>query len=232
MHKLPWDFEIQTNHLISPRRPDQIIIDKKKRTCRIVDFAAPADRRVRLKESEIKDKYLDLARELKKLWNMKVTIIPIVIGALGTVTKGLIQGLEDLEWRPSKQLHYWGRPEYWDESWRLEKTFYQTPSSNAGMKNAQGIIIIIIIITIIIMVLQSWIINCLKTYKISDEVMNFNQENPENLESGIESRREKLSWNEGPKRYTSGRCTLTVTIHNCHDATQPHNQKMHGRIQT
>ena len=34
-------------------------------------------------------KYLDLARELKKLWNMQVTIIPIVIGAFGTVTKGL-----------------------------------------------------------------------------------------------------------------------------------------------
>ena len=35
---------------------------------------------------EKKDKYHDLARELKKLWNMKVTIIPIVIGAFGTVT--------------------------------------------------------------------------------------------------------------------------------------------------
>ena len=33
--------------------------------------------------------YLNLARELKKLWNIKVTIIPIVIGAFGTVTKGL-----------------------------------------------------------------------------------------------------------------------------------------------
>ena len=41
--------------------------------------------------------YLDLARELKKLWNMKVTIIPIVIGAFGTVTKGLLKGLEHLE---------------------------------------------------------------------------------------------------------------------------------------
>ena len=44
-----------------------------------------------------KDKYLDLARETKKLWNMKVTIVPIGIGALGTVTKGLFKGLEDLE---------------------------------------------------------------------------------------------------------------------------------------
>ena len=27
---------------------------------------------------------------------MKVTIVPIVIGALGTITKGLLKGLEDL----------------------------------------------------------------------------------------------------------------------------------------
>ena len=54
-----------------------------------------------MKESEKNDKYLDLARELKKQWNMKVTVIPIVIGALGTVTKGLVQGLEYLEIRIS-----------------------------------------------------------------------------------------------------------------------------------
>ena len=28
---------------------------------------------------------------------MKVTIVPIVIGAFGTVTKGLLKGLDDLE---------------------------------------------------------------------------------------------------------------------------------------
>ena len=50
-----------------------------------------------MKECEKKDKYLDLVWELKKLWNMQVTIIPIVIGAFGTVTKGLLKGLEDLE---------------------------------------------------------------------------------------------------------------------------------------
>ena len=60
-------------------------------------FAVPADHRIKFKESEKKDKYLDFARELKKLWNMKVTIIPIVIGAFGAVTKGLLKGLEDLE---------------------------------------------------------------------------------------------------------------------------------------
>ena len=70
---------------------------KKKNISKIVDFAVPADHRIKLKECEKRDKYLDLARELKKLWNMKVTIIPIVIGAFGTVIKGLLKGLEDLE---------------------------------------------------------------------------------------------------------------------------------------
>ena len=96
-YKLQWDFDIHTDHLISDRRPDLIIINKKKRICKIVDFAVPADPRIKLKECEKKDKYLDLARELKKLWNMKVTIVPIVIGAFGTITKGLLKVLEDLE---------------------------------------------------------------------------------------------------------------------------------------
>ena len=70
---------------------------KKNRICKIVDLAVLADHRIKLKDCEKRDKYLDLARELKKLWNMKVTVIPIVIGAFGTVTKGLLKGLEDLE---------------------------------------------------------------------------------------------------------------------------------------
>ena len=95
-HKLLWDFNIHTHHLIPARRPNLIIINKKG-TFKIVNLAVPADHRIKLKEPEKKDKYLDLARELKKLWNMQVTIIPIVIGAFGTVTKGLLKGLEDLD---------------------------------------------------------------------------------------------------------------------------------------
>ena len=70
---------------------------QKKRICKIVDYAVSADHRIKLKESEKKDKYLDLARELKKLWSMKMSIIPIVIGAFGILTKELLKGLEDLE---------------------------------------------------------------------------------------------------------------------------------------
>ena len=41
-----------------------IVNDQKKRTCQIVEFAVPADNRVKLKESEKKGKYLDLLQEI------------------------------------------------------------------------------------------------------------------------------------------------------------------------
>ena len=63
-HKLLWRFKIQTDNLISTRQPDLTITNKKEKTCRIVDFVVPVNHRVKLKESEKRDKYLDLAREL------------------------------------------------------------------------------------------------------------------------------------------------------------------------
>ena len=55
-HKLLWDFNIQTGYLILARRSYLIIIDKKKRICKIADFAVPADHWIKLKECEKKDK--------------------------------------------------------------------------------------------------------------------------------------------------------------------------------
>ena len=106
------------------------------------------DHWVKLKEFEKKDKYLDLSRELKQLWNMKVTIIPIVISAVSTYTIGLVQGLEDLEIRgrveASKLQDCCDRPEYWEESWTLEETCCHSNSSEkssakADVKNYQEI---------------------------------------------------------------------------------------------
>ena len=63
-HKLLWVFDIQTDHLISARRTPNSN-QQKKRTCKIVDFAVPADHRIKLKDREKKGEYLDIARELK-----------------------------------------------------------------------------------------------------------------------------------------------------------------------
>ena len=73
-HKILWDFEIQTDHLISARPQNLVNVsnnkkkkkEKKKRTYQIADFGFLADHRVKLNEGEKRDKYLDLARELKK----------------------------------------------------------------------------------------------------------------------------------------------------------------------
>ena len=69
----------------------------KKRISRIVNFAIPADHSVKFKESRKKGKCLDLARRPKNPSNMKVTVIPVVIGALGTVTEWLVQVREDFD---------------------------------------------------------------------------------------------------------------------------------------
>ena len=136
-HKSLWYFNIQTDHLILARKPDLIIINKKKIFCKIVDFAVPADHRINLKECEKKDKCRDLARKSKKLWNMKVTIVPIVIGAFGTIIEWFLKRL--FKWQ-----HCWERPESWEESWRLRETCCHSnssekPSANTDVKNSIGV---------------------------------------------------------------------------------------------
>ena len=65
-HKILWDLEIQTDHLIPARRPDLVIVNKKKinRSFRIVNFSILADysenQRKRKKKTK-KPQYLDLA---------------------------------------------------------------------------------------------------------------------------------------------------------------------------
>ena len=60
-----WDIVIQRDHLLLPRRPDLMLIEKKS-LCSLVDCDVAVDHRVEKKESEMIDKYLDLARELSK----------------------------------------------------------------------------------------------------------------------------------------------------------------------
>ena len=92
--KILWSFEMQTDHLSMNRRPDLEIISYW------VDFTIPAGHRVKIKESKNRDKYLGFAREkLRKLWNIRVTVIPIGVGALGMLPKGLERGVKHLEIR-------------------------------------------------------------------------------------------------------------------------------------
>ena len=78
---------IQCDKEIEARRPDIVVVDKQKREVKIIDVAIPGDVRVCEKELEKIDKYKPLKDEIARLWEMqKVTIIPVVVGALGAIT--------------------------------------------------------------------------------------------------------------------------------------------------
>ena len=51
-YKIFWDFSIQTDHLIEARRPDLVVVDKKERSCKIIDFEVPVDSRIGEKEKD------------------------------------------------------------------------------------------------------------------------------------------------------------------------------------
>ena len=82
-----WDFSIQTDHVIEAPRPDLVVVDKQERSCKIIDFAVPGDRRIEEKEKDKIEKYQGLERELQKIWNVKVKVIPLVVGSLGAIPK-------------------------------------------------------------------------------------------------------------------------------------------------
>ena len=89
-YKILWDFNIQTDKVIEHRRPYIVCINKLKRERQIIDFAIPCDQNIAIKEQAKIDKYQELRIELQKVWNFKVVVIPIVIGALGTMSKKYI----------------------------------------------------------------------------------------------------------------------------------------------
>ena len=86
-YKILWDFSIQTDHVTEARRPDLVVVDKKERSCKIIDFAVSGDIRIEEKEKDKTEKYQHLGRGLQKIWNVKVKIIPSVVGSLGAIPK-------------------------------------------------------------------------------------------------------------------------------------------------
>ena len=72
---------------------------KQTKTCFIIDVACPFDTRILNKEREKVDVYTDLKYEILKCWKgevKKAFIIPIIVGALGLVTKNLRPNLQKI----------------------------------------------------------------------------------------------------------------------------------------
>jgi hypothetical protein len=81
-----WNQAVHTNRKVTANTPD-IIKNTKEKTCTPMDLAIPADRHVVQKEAEKKLKYEGLGIEIKQMWNLKWTIIPVITGGTRVVTK-------------------------------------------------------------------------------------------------------------------------------------------------
>jgi len=93
-----WNQAVNRERDVTANRPDIVIKNKKEETCTLIDVAIPADRNVVQKEAEKKLRYKSLCIEIQRMWNLKCTIAPVIIGATGIVTRSL----ENLEALPGK----------------------------------------------------------------------------------------------------------------------------------
>ena len=84
-----WDMPIHTDRKITANRPDIVIKDHKTKTCKFIDMAVPSDRNTFVKVTEKLSKYKDLEIETSRMWGMRTETIPVIIGALGAIKKGL-----------------------------------------------------------------------------------------------------------------------------------------------
>jgi len=89
-----WNQAMHTDREVRTNRPDIIIKNKKDKTCTLTDMVTPADKNAVQTEAEKKLKYKSLCIEIQRMWNLKCTIVPVIIGATGIVKGSLRKNLE------------------------------------------------------------------------------------------------------------------------------------------
>ena len=77
-----WDMPIQTDREIKANRPDIVIKDKQEKSCLLIDMSIPTEKNTSVKVTEKLSKHKDLEIEIERMWGMKATTIPVVIGVV------------------------------------------------------------------------------------------------------------------------------------------------------
>ena len=87
--EIRWDQKIVIPKAIEHSRPDVVVIDRASRRWTLIDFAVPFDANVATKEREKVKRYEELAALVSREHRVVVEIVPVVVGALGVVSKKL-----------------------------------------------------------------------------------------------------------------------------------------------
>jgi len=91
-----WNQQIQADRTIPNNKPDITIHANEKGACMLIDVAISGDRNVIKKEAEKILKYKDLTIEIEHMWNVKTKVIPVIIGATGTISKSFRKYLSNI----------------------------------------------------------------------------------------------------------------------------------------
>ena len=125
-----WD---TNDHLILARRSHLVVINMKING-HLVNFAVPVDHRGEIKVSEKIDKYLDLARELKRtgqyVGDGDINCHWCAWNGPQRLVKNLRNWKSEEESKPSRPRHGWNWLGYWEKSWRTEETCWHSESSD------------------------------------------------------------------------------------------------------
>ena len=92
--KILWDFKIQTGKQLAHNIPNITVVEKKQ--VWLIGVSIPGDSRIEQKEVEKITKYQDLKVEVERLWEKKATVVPVVVGDLGAITRDLVKHLKTL----------------------------------------------------------------------------------------------------------------------------------------
>ena len=90
-----WDKYVKTANKIKKNRPDITIWDTQKKICQIVEVSVPLDMNLSQVREDKESKYLPLISQMQRMYNnYKIEVIPVLVGALGSIPHGLKQNLQ------------------------------------------------------------------------------------------------------------------------------------------
>ena len=96
-----WDHTISTTTKIPHNRPDVVILNKEEKSCQVIDICIPLDTNVQLRQGTKRDNYVPLVDQLRRIYpGYTYRIIPVIIGALGTIPRQLNENLKEIGLSP------------------------------------------------------------------------------------------------------------------------------------
>ena len=78
------------------RRPDIVVMEKNTKECLIIDVTCPINDNLILKRNKKLDNCSELPLEIARKWDKETLIVPIIIGALGSIPNDLECNLKKL----------------------------------------------------------------------------------------------------------------------------------------